>query len=193
MLSSDRRKFLTLIAALPLAGCGFTPVYGPNGSGGSLRGRIAFRAPATQEGFRLRTRLEDRLGRTEQGDYLLTVQLDIEEVAVVISSAQDINRFNLPGEATWVLTEPGNDVPLASGTAATFTAYSAFGTTYGGDAMRVALKRQDVIKALVGPNGEEEMRLTRMTGAELRKDPALLGDAIKAQGFFPGPRVGRSS
>jgi len=60
---------------------------------------------------------------------------------------------------------------------------------YGGDAMRVALKRQDVIKALVGPNGEEEMRLTRMTGAELRKDPALLGDAIKAQGFFPGHRV----
>ncbi len=60
---------------------------------------------------------------------------------------------------------------------------------YGGDAMRVALKRQDVIKALVGPNGEDEMRLTRMAGADLRKDPALLGDAIKAQGFFPGPRV----
>lgn len=60
---------------------------------------------------------------------------------------------------------------------------------YGGDAMRVALKRQDVIKALVGPNGEEEMRLTRMSGADVRKDPALLGDAIKAQGFFPGPRV----
>lgn len=60
---------------------------------------------------------------------------------------------------------------------------------YGGDAMRVALKRQDVIKALVGPNGEEEMRLTRMTGAELRKDPAMLGDAIKAQGFFPGHRI----
>ena len=60
---------------------------------------------------------------------------------------------------------------------------------YGGDAMRVALKRQDVIKALVGPNGEEEMRLTRMSGADLRKDPAMLGDAIKAQGFFPGRRV----
>lgn len=60
---------------------------------------------------------------------------------------------------------------------------------YGGDAMRVALKRQDVIKALVGPQGEDEMRLTRMSGADLRKDPAMLGDAIKAQGFFPGPRV----
>lgn len=60
---------------------------------------------------------------------------------------------------------------------------------YGNDAMRVALKRQDVIKALVGPNGEEEMRLTRMSGADLRKDPAILGDAIKAQGFFPGHRI----
>ena len=129
MLSSDRRKFLGVIAALPLAGCGFTPVYGTNGSARTLRGRIAYRAPDTPEGFRLRTRLEDRLGRVEQGDYLLTVQLEIDEDAVVISSAQDINRFNLLGKATWELTEPGNDTPLASGIAETFTAYSAFGTT----------------------------------------------------------------
>lgn len=60
---------------------------------------------------------------------------------------------------------------------------------YGADAMRVALRRQEVIKALVGPNGDDEMRLTRISAAELRKDPALLSDAIKAQGFFPGPRV----
>ncbi|NNE80131.1 MAG: DNA polymerase III subunit delta [Silicimonas sp.] len=60
---------------------------------------------------------------------------------------------------------------------------------YGADAMRVALKRQDVIKALIGPDGEEEMRLTRIPAAELRKDGALLLDAVKAQGFFPGPRV----
>lgn len=60
---------------------------------------------------------------------------------------------------------------------------------FGGDAMRVALRRQQVIKALVGPEGEEEMRLTRMSAADLRKDPAMLGDAIKAQGFFPGHRV----
>ena len=60
---------------------------------------------------------------------------------------------------------------------------------YGADAMRVATRRQEVIAALVGPGGEEEMRLERMNGAELRKDPARLSDAIKAQGFFPGPRV----
>lgn len=60
---------------------------------------------------------------------------------------------------------------------------------YGVDAMRVALKRQEVIAALVGPQGESEMRLTRIPASDLRKDPALVQDALKAQGFFPGPRV----
>ena len=33
------------------------------------------------------------------------------------------------------------------------------------------------------------MRLDRMAGADLRRDAAQLLDAVKAQGFFPGPRV----
>ncbi len=60
---------------------------------------------------------------------------------------------------------------------------------FGADAMRVALKRQEVIAALVGPAGEAEMRLTRIPGSDLRKDPSLVQDALKAKGFFPGPRV----
>ncbi len=60
---------------------------------------------------------------------------------------------------------------------------------YGADAMRVAIKRQDVLEKLLGPGAEEEMRLTRIPGSELRSDKALLQDAIKAVGFFPGPRV----
>ena len=60
---------------------------------------------------------------------------------------------------------------------------------YGQDAMRVALKRAEAVAALVGPGADEEMRLTRMPGADLRKDPAALLDAVKAVGFFPGQRV----
>jgi len=60
---------------------------------------------------------------------------------------------------------------------------------HGADAMRVALKRQEVIAALIGPEGEAEMRLARLSGADLRRDGAALLDAVKAQGFFPGPRV----
>ncbi len=60
---------------------------------------------------------------------------------------------------------------------------------YGPDAMRIALRRQEVIKALIGPAGEEEMRLTRIPAGDLRKDPAQALDAIKAVSFFPGPRA----
>ena len=60
---------------------------------------------------------------------------------------------------------------------------------YGADAMRVALKRADAATAIAGANAGDEMRLTRIAAADLRKDPAQLGDAIKAMGFFPGPRV----
>ncbi len=60
---------------------------------------------------------------------------------------------------------------------------------FGPDAMRIALKRKALIDALTGPNAEEEMRLTRLDAAILRKDPAALGDATKAVGFFPGLRV----
>jgi DNA polymerase-3 subunit delta len=60
---------------------------------------------------------------------------------------------------------------------------------HGADPMRVALKRQEAIAALLGPGGEAEMRLVRIAASELRKDPALLSDAMRAQGFVPGPRV----
>lgn len=60
---------------------------------------------------------------------------------------------------------------------------------FGSDAMRVALKRQGLVTALIGPGGAAEMRLTRMTGADLRRDPAALNDAVAATGFFPGPRA----
>ena len=60
---------------------------------------------------------------------------------------------------------------------------------FGADAMRVADKRQEAIAAITGPGAEEEMRLARLDAADLRKDAAALNDALKAQGFFPGPRV----
>lgn len=60
---------------------------------------------------------------------------------------------------------------------------------HGQDAMRVALKRAEAVAALTGPNADAEMRLTRLAGADLRKDGATLMDEIKAVGFFPGPRV----
>ncbi len=55
--------------------------------------------------------------------------------------------------------------------------------------MRTAIKRQALVAALIGPDGPAEMRLTRMLASDLRRDPAALIDALKAAGFFPGPRA----
>ena len=60
---------------------------------------------------------------------------------------------------------------------------------YGADTMRVAMRRQEVIAALIGPDGEAEMRLARIAAGDARRDAALVPDAMRATGFFPGPRV----
>lgn len=60
---------------------------------------------------------------------------------------------------------------------------------FGPGAMRVALKRAALVEALIGPDGAAEMRLARLPGADLRRDPAAVSDAMRASGFFPGPRA----
>jgi len=60
---------------------------------------------------------------------------------------------------------------------------------YGEDAMRVALKRAEALKALLGENADAEMRLTRFSRADLSCSPGALVDTIRTVGFFPGSRV----
>ena len=60
---------------------------------------------------------------------------------------------------------------------------------YGMDAMRVALRRKEVLEAWLGPKAAEDMRLMTVSAADLRKSPAILIDEMKSIGFFPGPRA----
>ncbi len=61
MSSSDRRTVLTLLAALPVAACGFVPAYGPNGPAKALMGRVRVDDPGDKRSFDLVARLEERL------------------------------------------------------------------------------------------------------------------------------------
>lgn len=60
---------------------------------------------------------------------------------------------------------------------------------HGPDAALVAMVRRDLAAALVGPGGEAELRLERIEAGDLRRDPARVADAIRARGFFSGPRI----
>lgn len=60
---------------------------------------------------------------------------------------------------------------------------------HGADASAVDERRREVALALAGPDAEADMRVTRVAAADLRKDAALLDDAIRAQGFFAGLRL----
>ena len=54
---------------------------------------------------------------------------------------------------------------------------------YGPDAGLVALNRQALVKALTEG---DDLRLTRLTGEQVRRDPADLDTALKSRGFFAG-------
>ncbi len=60
---------------------------------------------------------------------------------------------------------------------------------WGAESARVRQVRGDLARALAGPAAEAEMRIGRLAAADLRRDPAALPDALKARGFFAGPRV----
>ena len=73
--------FRVALLCLLLASCGFTPVYGPGGSGNALQNRVTVDPPRDREGFLLVRQLEDRLGRASDGAFRLAVDLSLTQEA----------------------------------------------------------------------------------------------------------------
>lgn len=59
---------------------------------------------------------------------------------------------------------------------------------HGADEGLVAMRRRELVAALLGPEADP-LRLTRLEGAAVRRDPAALDDALRARGFFAGRGV----
>jgi LPS-assembly lipoprotein len=129
MSSSDRRTVLTLLAAAPLAACGFEPAYAPGGPAAGLLGQVTVDAPEDRDSFDLVARLEDRLGRTRTPVFRLSYRITTKAEAQAIAPDNTINRYQLLGSVDYALHDPATDAVLTSGTASSFTAYSAFGTS----------------------------------------------------------------
>lgn len=128
MSSYNRRIALTLTGAAFLAGCGFTPVYGPGGSGTALRDRVRVAAPADRTDFVLVSRLEERLGRGAAPLYDLDYVVATDQVGLAVTAADDTTRVNINGQMDFVLSDRATGAPVVTGQVSTFTAYSTTGS-----------------------------------------------------------------
>jgi LPS-assembly lipoprotein len=125
-----RRTVLAGLGGLPLAACGFTPVYGPGGAGGRLLGEIALPDPGSPLVYLYDRRIEERLGRGGPGaSYVLRRTLSVDEQTLGGTSAGATTRYRLLGEARFVLRDAATDRVLISDTTTAFTGYSSTGST----------------------------------------------------------------
>jgi len=126
MWLSNRRGFL--LAALALAGCGFVPANGVSSKSQMLRNTVLVQAPTNRVEFELVRNLEVQLGQATSKLYDLRYKLNVDEDIIIVSAAQEINRFSLVGVLEYSLVD-NDGIVLLSRTAKSFTGYSATGTT----------------------------------------------------------------
>ena len=129
MSSNLTRRFLGLTALAALAGCGFTPAFGSDGTAQKLRDAVQVTTPDTVLGFAMRSRVNDRLGAAASPLYALTMDLNQTEQAAAITSDGDTTRFQIGGVTRWSLTDIASGAVLASGQSETFASYAATGST----------------------------------------------------------------
>lgn len=142
MSLSDRRKFLSLIPAGLLLGCGFTPAYAPGGPGQKLHNSIRADEPRDKFGFDLVERFEERLGPGLNARYALGYEIALKSIGVAITTENAITRYNLNGRIDWVLRDLVTEAPITSGKVENFTSYSATGSTVAGLAAQEDAQRR---------------------------------------------------
>ncbi len=107
-----------------LAGCGFTPAYGPAGSASVLSGTVLVKAPDDRDTFSLVKQLELRLGQPNPARYALAYDLRVSQDGVGLTTENETTRYNLVGTVTFKMTAIGSDAVLTSGKLTSFTGYS---------------------------------------------------------------------
>ncbi|MGN0932203.1 LPS assembly lipoprotein LptE [Falsigemmobacter intermedius] len=148
MWSSDRRKFLVLLAAAPVAACGFSPAMAPGGAAHALWQQVQIDDPVERNGFNYVTRLEERLGRATGPRFRLSWTLRTEAVGAAVTPSGAITRYSLIGRVTYSLTRIEGGQTVASGNLESFTSFDSSGSTLASvTAERDAYERLAVILA----------------------------------------------
>ena len=118
-----------LLAPLAFAACGFEPVYAPGESGSALQNRVRVDPPGSQDSYILVREIEERLGRSENPDFSLSMIIRSSTAQLAIDREGDTGRFNRIAFVDYTLRDLRNGQVAASGQVENFVGYSATGTT----------------------------------------------------------------
>ncbi|WP_374515809.1 LPS assembly lipoprotein LptE [Brevundimonas sp.] len=157
-----RGLILIAVSAVGLTGCGFTPLYGDAGVGGSLS-RISVTTQDDRLGYRVREQLEDALGRDGAQAPLWRLETVIDQERRPLGRRIDDTaaRYELTVRGAWTLTplnggEPVSGVETVTTTyAAADQPYAAIAAQQDGEERAAAelarLIRLDLMRALTSP------------------------------------------
>lgn len=126
-MSWSRRGLI--LSALAVSACGFSPVYGPGGTGGKLFGKVRTADPRTPDDFIFAGRIAERLGPDSAAEFELNWQMRIAVVPQAITPDEITTRYALNGSAGFVLTRIATGTEVNRGEVSSFTSYSTTGTT----------------------------------------------------------------
>lgn len=156
MLSSSRRTFLVVIFSASVtsiaSGC-FQPMLAGSSGQTALRGRISMPQIEGRFGYFLSKSLEDRLGETQQVDWVLEVQSNVTRRGLAVAQDNSVTRITLLARANWVLRKRSNGAVVLSDTV---TSQSGFNATTSLFATRQT--EQDIERRLARDIGERISR-----------------------------------
>jgi len=118
----NRRLFLLSLAAL--AGCGFTPAFGPSGSANALMGTISIDDPRNLDDFNFVAQMEQRLGVASAPRFQLSYSIATKEEIVGLTPKQEIIRRQVVGDLSYTVRDVAAGRILTSGKLDNFTGYS---------------------------------------------------------------------
>lgn len=146
MLLSKRRDFLLALAALPLAACGFSPIYKTGGAARGLKGRVRFNLIESREGYLLLQNLEARMGVPGVSpDYKAKIDLVIEEQVLTLTTATSLERVTVNGAAIITIVNTSTGAEVFADKLRETTGY-----TRSAETAETTSSRRDALDRLVG-------------------------------------------
>lgn len=125
-----KRKYIAILGALLIAGCGFEPVYQENKTGPNV-GSFALIEATNPIEFAYRERLRRRLGDPSTNTaFLIVSKISLEDRGVAVTQAREITRVRVEGQAIAQIVDQQSGNVVSTESVAGVTGYDATASAF---------------------------------------------------------------